>query len=267
REVAIKVLPDIFAQDPQRLARFEREARAVAALSHPNILGIHDLCGADGVTFAVMELLDGETLRARLDKGALPVRKAIDYAIQMAQGLAPAHERGIVHRDLKPENVFITKEGRVKILDFGLAKLWRGTGSAEEASTGLTSPGALMGTVGYMSPEQVRGQEADARGDIFALGAILYELLSGQRAFQGNSEADTISAILKEDPPELTHLHKRISTAIERVVGRCLEKNPNERFQSARDLGFALDAVGTDEKEATPVSKAHSTHGRGVWMW
>src|SRR2546426_216695 len=181
REVAIKVLPDIFAQDPQRLARFEREARAVAALSHPNILGIHDLCGADGVTFAVMELLDGETLRASLDEGALPVRKAIDYAMQMAQGLAAAHERGIVHRDLKPENVFITKEARGKILDFGLAKLRHDTGSAEEASTSLTRPGALMGTVGYMSPEQVRGQEVDARGDIFAFGAMLYEMLSGQR--------------------------------------------------------------------------------------
>ena len=261
REVAIKVLPDIFAQDPQRLARFEREARAVAALSHPNILGIHDLCGADGVTFAVMELLDGETLRARLDKGALPVRKAIDYAIQMAQGLAPAHERGIVHRDLKPENVFITKEGRVKILDFGLAKLRRDTGSAEEASTSLTRPGSLMGTVGYMSPEQVRGQEVDARGDIFAFGAILYEMLSGQRAFQGNSEADTISAILKEDPPELAHLHQGISPATGRVVRRCLEKNPGERFQSARDLAFALEAVGSDSETPAPTGK-HSRRRR-----
>src|SRR5437867_1370712 len=255
RDIAIKVLPDIFAEDPQRLARFEREARAVAALSHPNILGIHDLCSTDGVTFAVMELLDGETMRERLKESGLPVRKAIDYAMQMAQGLAPAHERGIVHRDLKPENVFITKEGRVKILDFGLAKLRRDTGSAEEASTSLTRPGSLMGTVGYMSPEQVRGQEVDARGDIFAFGAILYEMLSGRRAFQGNSEADTISAILKEDPPEITHLHKRVSSAIERVVRRCLEKSPGERFQSARDLSFALEAVSSDSGTSAPTDK------------
>jgi Tol biopolymer transport system component len=286
RDVAIKVLPDIFAQDPQRLARFEREARAVAALSHPNILGIYDLCSADGVTFAAMELLEGETLRAHLDEGALPVRKAINHAIEMAQGLAAAHERGIVHRDLKPENVFITKEGRVKVLDFGLAKMRHDTGSAAEASTGLTSPGVLMGTVGYMAPEQVRGQEADARSDIFALGAILYEMLSGQRAFQGNSEADTISAILKEDPPEFTHLQKRGSPGIERVVRRCLEKNSGERFQSARDLSFALEAVGSDSETPAPRGKLSTTVPRrpggwaiaavttlgvlvafGVWLW
>src|SRR5437867_7781030 len=262
RDLAIKVLPDIFAQDPQRLARFEREARAVAALSHPNILGIFDLCSADGVIFAAMELLEGETLRARLKESGLPVRKAIDYAIEMAQGLAAAHERGIVHRDLKPENVFIMKEGRVKILDFGLAKLRHDTGSAAESSTGLTIPGVLMGTVGYMCPEQGAGQDANARSDIFALGAILYEMLSGQRAFKGNSDADTISAILQEDPPELTHLQKRISPSIERVVRRCLEKNPGERFQSARDLSFALEDVGSDSEKPAPAEKRSMG-----WTW
>jgi len=224
RDVALKVLPNILAPDPDRLARFEREAKAVAALSHPNILGIYDFGNAEGVTYAAMELLEGETLRARLQPGALPVRKAIDYAVQMGQGLAAAHERGIVHRDLKPENVFLTKQGRVKILDFGLAKLRHFAGFADEASgTTVTEPGVVMGTVGYMSPEQVRGQEADARSDIFSFGAILYEMLSGRRVFQGNSAIDTMSAILKEDPPELS---SAVSPAIERVVRRCLEKNP-----------------------------------------
>jgi serine/threonine protein kinase len=207
REVAIKVLPDALAADPAALARFEREAQAVAALSHPNILAIHDFGVERGTPYAVMELLEGQTLREVAGGGAVPPRKAVAYALQMAAGLGAAHARGITHRDLKPENVFVTRDGQVKILDFGLAKQRpAASASASVALTGqaATGAGTVLGTVGYMAPEQVRGQEVDARADIFALGAVLYELLAGRRAFQGATPADTISAILKEDPPELT---------------------------------------------------------------
>ncbi len=249
RDVAIKVLPERTAVDSDALARFEREARAVAALNHPNILGIYDFGREGSIAYAAMELLEGESLRDRLDAGAIPVRKAIDYAHQMAVGLAAAHERGIVHRDLKPENVFLTRDGRVKILDFGLAKKIsraadeEGTSSPTESRQ--TDPGTVMGTVGYMSPEQVRGLAVDARSDVFAFGAILYEMLSGKRAFRRDTASDTMSAILRDDPPELLESGRNIPPALDRIVRHCLEKNPAERFQSARDIAFDLEAVGT----------------------
>jgi len=246
RDVAIKVLPGSFVRDPDRLRRFAQECRAAAALNHPNILSIFDI-GEDGAApYVVSELLEGETLRDRLREGAIPSRKAIDYARQIASGLAAAHDKGITHRDLKPENLFITNDGRVKILDFGLAKLTHPEADSSGDAPTLqiaTDAGTVMGTVGYMAPEQVRGKPADARSDIFAFGAILYEMLSGKRAFHGDSAADTMSAILKEDPPDLTETNRNISSALERIVRHCLEKNPVERFQSARDLTFNLDAL------------------------
>jgi len=244
REVAVKVLPERFAQEADALARFEREARAVAALSHPNILGIFDF-GRDGAeVYAITELLEGRSLREEIESGALPSRRAVDYAIQIARGLAAAHEKGIVHRDLKPENVFVTRDGRVKILDFGLAKriaVSSGVTAAPTASN-LTDPGTVMGTMGYMSPEQVRGRETDHRTDIFAFGAILYEMLSGRPAFKRETAADTTSAILNEEPPELADSGRNVSPALDRVVRHCLEKSPERRFGSAGDIAFDLEA-------------------------
>ncbi len=248
RDVAIKVLPVAFSENADRLRRFEQEAQAACALNHPNILVIHQIGMHDGAPYIVSELLEGETLRERLHSGALPQRKAIDYGLQVAHGLAAAHEKGIVHRDLKPENIFITNDGRVKILDFGLAKL-TGAGEADRSQTDIptrrvdTDPGIVMGTVGYMSPEQLRGRRADHRSDIFSFGAILYEMLSGRRAFHGESTADTMSAILRQDPPELSETNKNVNPALERVVQHCLEKNPEERFHSASDLAFAIQAL------------------------
>src|SRR5947209_12394714 len=247
RDVAVKVLPSSFSADRDRLHRFEQEACAAGALNHPNILIVHDIGTHDGSPYVVSELLEGETLRERVGGAAQPQRKAIDYALQVAHGLAAAHEKGIVHRDLKPDNIFITKDGRVKILDFGIAKLTQVEGA--EAQTDIptrrvdTGPGVVMGTVGYMSPEQVRGQAVDHRSDIFSFGAILYEMLSGRRAFHGESAADTMSAILKEDPPDLSDTNQNISHALERLVSHCLEKNPESRFHSASDLAFALEAI------------------------
>jgi len=246
RDVAIKILPGSFSLDPDRLQRFSQESRAAAALNHPNILSIYDIGDDRGTPYVVSELLEGETLRDRLHNGPLPTRKAIDYAQQIARGLAAAHEKGIIHRDLKPENLFITDDGRAKILDFGLAKFTRpepdSSGNEPTQQVG-TEAGTVLGTVGYMSPEQVRGKSADARSDIFALGAILYEMLSGKRAFHGDSAADTMSAILKEDPPELTETNRNVSPALELIVRHCLEKSPAERFQSARDVAFNLEAL------------------------
>jgi eukaryotic-like serine/threonine-protein kinase len=249
REVAIKVLPASLAHDADRLRRFEQEAHATSALNHPNILTIYDIGAHEGAPFIVAELLEGEELRAQLESGALPARRALEYALQITQGLAAAHEKGIVHRDLKPENLFVTKDGRVKILDFGLAKL--GPPQPGVVDTGaptqkrLTDPGVVMGTVGYMAPEQVRGQETDHRADIFAFGVILYEMLSGQRPFRGDSAIEVMNAILKEEPPELGETNAKISPQIEKLVRRCLEKKPERRFQTTYDLGFALEALST----------------------
>jgi serine/threonine protein kinase/Tol biopolymer transport system component len=248
RDVAVKVLPSSFSADADRLRRFEQEACAAGALNHPNILVIHHIDTYDGSPYIVSELLEGETLRDRLHGGALPQRKAIDYSLQVAHGLAAAHQKGIAHRDLKPENIFITNDGRVKILDFGLAKLIA-SGDADQSQTDIptrrvnTEPGLVIGTVGYMSPEQLRGKPADHRSDIFSFGAILYEMLSGKRAFRGESSAETMSAILREDPRELSETQKTINPALERVVQHCLEKNPEERFHSASDLAFAIQAL------------------------
>ena len=249
RDVAIKVLPTAFAQDPDRLARFEREGKAVAALSHPNILAIFDVGSESGHAYAVMELLDGESLRERLAQGPLSVRKATDCAIQIARGLAAAHDKGLVHRDLKPDNIFLLRDGRVKILDFGLART-TAADRAIDGATGVatvfahkTDAGTVMGTVGYMAPEQVRGQAVDGRADLFALGTVLYEMLTGRRAFERDTGADTMMAILKEDPPEFDTTRGHIPPALDRIVRHCVEKNVVERFQSARDVAFALEAL------------------------
>jgi eukaryotic-like serine/threonine-protein kinase len=261
RDVAIKVLPAGVALDPDRLARFEQEARAAAALSHPNILAVYDIGTHNSSPYIVGELLEGETLRQREAAGALPVRKAVDIAVQVAHGLGAAHEKGIVHRDLKPENIFLTADGRVKILDFGLAKLTQ----SDVALAGVTAmpttppksqPGLIMGTFGYMAPEQVRALPADQRADIFSLGAVVYEMLSGRRAFHRDTNADTMTAILNEDPPDLPIAERRIPPAIARIVDRCLEKNPSARFQTANDLGFALEALSShsDQSDAATIA-------------
>ena len=247
RTVAIKVLPTSFSADQDRLQRFAQEARAVAALNHPNILSIFDIGEQNSAPYVVCELLEGETLRDCLKRGPLSLRKSIDFALQIARGLSAAHEKGIVHRDLKPDNIFLTSDNRVKILDFGLAKLTRPEASSDSADAptmqAATEPGVVMGTVGYMSPEQVRGKPADHRSDIFAFGAILYEMLSGKRAFHGETAADTMSAILKEETPELSESARNVPPGLERVVRHCLEKNPAQRFQSAGDLAFGLEAL------------------------
>ncbi|MGH9521277.1 MAG: protein kinase domain-containing protein [Terriglobales bacterium] len=274
REVAIKVLPAQFASDADRLRRFEQEARAAAALNDPNILAIYDLgTQPNGSPYIVSELLEGETLRDRLRSGSLPLRKATEYAAQVARGLAAAHDKHIVHRDLKPENIFLTKDGRAKILDFGLAKLTEY--NPDEARTsapteGGTTPGMVLGTIGYMAPEQVRGQQTDHRCDIFAFGAILYEMLSGKRAFRGDTTADTMSAILKDDPPDLTETNRSVPPGVERIVRHCLEKNPEERFQSARDIAFGLEALsGTSTSAigsvAAQAAGAERSHRRALF--
>ncbi|HXK10498.1 MAG TPA: protein kinase [Vicinamibacteria bacterium] len=247
REVAVKVLPKNLAEDPEALSRFEREAKAVATLSHPNILAIHDFGREEGTLYAAMELLEGETLRQRLHDGALPTRKALEIALEIAHGLGAAHDKGVVHRDLKPENVFLLETGQVKVLDFGLARMdpVQGPGGDVATVSLSTEPGRVMGTVGYMAPEQVRGKAVDARADIFAFGAVLHEMLTGKRAFRGESPVETLNAILKEDPPSLSESAKTVSPALERIVRRCLEKRPEERFRTAHDLAIALDAIST----------------------
>jgi eukaryotic-like serine/threonine-protein kinase len=281
RDVAIKVLPAALSQDGDRLRRFEQEAQAAGALNHPNILAVYDVGMHDGAPYIVSELLEGEELREQLNDGSLPQRKALDYAQQIAQGLAAAHDRGITHRDLKPENLFVTTDGRVKILDFGLAKLraQRNETVSSEIDTRkhITDPGTVMGTVGYMSPEQVRGHQADHRSDTFSFGSILYEMLSGQRAFKRDTMAETMTAILKEEPPDLNETNSRINPQLEKIVQRCLEKKPERRFQSASDLAFALAALsmpsssGANRTAAaqaldTLTTSQRSGLGDHVWM-
>ena len=245
REVAIKVLPASLTSDPDRLRRFEQEARAAAALNHPNILVVYQMATHDGLSYMVSELLEGETLRERLRHGPIPLRKAIDYEVQIAHGLAAAHDKGIVHRDLKPENLFLTKDGRVKILDFGLAKLTQPKDDSGQMNTLTqgTDPGVVVGTAGYMSPEQVRGKTADHRSDIFAFGTILYETVTGKQTFRKPTSAETMSAILNEEPAAISQLTPSVPPGLERVARRCLEKAPEQRFQSASDLAFALEEL------------------------
>jgi serine/threonine protein kinase len=268
RDVAIKVLPSLLSADSGRLRRFEQEARAAAALNHPNILAVHQMGTYEGAPYLVSELLEGGTLREQIQRGRLSVRKAIDYSVQIARGLSAAHEKGIVHRDLKPENLFVTKDGRVKILDFGLAKLTQPQSSSEQSAPTLTESteaGVVMGTVGYMAPEQVRGQTADYRADIFAYGAILYEMLAGKRAFQKATSADTMSAILNEDPPGISQISTNIPPALQRLVHRCLEKNPEQRFQSASDLAFALEAASENSSNPAALSIKEPWRLSKVW--
>jgi len=269
RSVAIKVVC-LATSDAGRLLRFEQEARSIAALSHPNILAIFDVGTHDDTPYLVTELLEGETLRERLNKGPLPVRKAVQIGSQIAHALAAAHERGIIHRDLKPENIFLTKDGQTKLLDFGLAKMEAAAaGSGSDSVTRLsaaTQPGVVMGTVGYMSPEQVRGDVADHRSDIFSFGAVLYEMLGGKRAFAADSSVETMTAILKSEPPEISP-EAKIPLGLDRIVRHCLEKNPDDRFQSARDLTFALGALsGSDATAAISTVRPQRREHRLLWL-
>ena len=268
RDVAIKVLPQFASADPDRLYRFEHEAQAAAALSHPNILAVYQMGTYKGTPYLVTELLEGMTLSETLRRGPLPLRKAIDYAIQLAHGLAAAHQRGVVHRDLKPENVFLTKDGHIKLLDFGLAKIAPPQQLLGALAPTITRIGVAMGTVGYMSPEQVRGLATDHRTDIFAFGAILYEMVMGKRTFQKATEADTISAILHEEPPSIAQFAPDTPPALERIVRRCLEKNPEQRFNSASDLSFALEALSGPSTPTSehPIAKPTLLGSKPTWI-
>ena len=264
RDVALKVLPPAFADDVDRRARFQREAQAIATLSHPNIVNIFDTGVEQQRVYVVIELLEGETLRERLGRGALPVRKTLEYAVQIARGLGAAHDKGLVHRDLKPENIFLLEDGQVKILDFGLARSGATAGAAAVGATNagetvaaLTDAGTVMGTVGYMAPEQIKGEAVDARADLFAFGAVLYEMLTGHRAFQRDTSAETMTAILREDPPDLTAARADIPPAIDRIVRHSLEKNPRERFQTARDVAFALETLSGSNVSSSAAAVIH----------
>jgi TolB-like protein/cytochrome c-type biogenesis protein CcmH/NrfG len=260
RDVAVKVLPQAVAADADALTRFEREAKAVAALSHPNILAIFDFGIYEGTAYAVTELLEGETLRGKLDSGPIPQKQAVDYAVQVAKGLSAAHEKGIVHRDLKPENLFVSKDGHVKILDFGLAKKTEVVGPEGQTSaptgSGHTEPGTVMGTAGYMSPEQVKGLPVDHRSDIFSFGAILYELFSGKKAFRRETNAETMAAIMRDEPPELSESGRSIPVALDHIVKHCLEKDRDNRFQTAKDVAFALSEASGSTMTVTSGAQA-----------
>ena len=266
RDVAIKILPPSVSDDPDRLRRFEQEARAAGSLNHPNILVVHDVGTHNQAPYVVCELLEGTRLREQLSATPLPARRAVDYAVQIANGLAAAHARGIVHRDLKPENLFVTRDGRVKILDFGIAKLV-GQDQPDTADTLTvrpeTSPGLVIGTAGYMSPEQVRGQSIDHRSDIFSFGAVLYEMLAGKRAFQRNSSVEALNAILTDEPPDLP-ASDGAASALDRVVRHCMEKQPEQRFQSARDVAFALEGVTNRSGQTTAIVGSAKTRGWGA---
>jgi Tol biopolymer transport system component len=248
RDVALKLIRPASSANPDHLRRFELEARAAAALNHPNIVAVYDVGLNEGSPYIVCELLEGKTLRKRLEEGALPVRTVVDYSLQIVQGLIAAHDHRIVHRDLKPENLFVTTDGRVKILDFGVAKLQSASedsGRSVEEMTTVTKSGAIVGTVAYMSPEQLRGKPVDHRSDVFSVGAILYEMLTGRRAFRGETQVDTMTAVLLEDPPQINLEQSGVPASFQRIVLHCLEKEPENRFQSARDLGFALDTLSS----------------------
>ena len=271
RTVALKILPAAFSSDPDRLHRFQHEARILSTLNHPNVLGIYDVGEQNGVRYLVSEFLEGQTLRDKLSAGPLSRWRVGEYALEIAKGLAAAHEKGVVHRDLKPDNVFVTRDDRVKVLDFGLAKQAPAEPRAEESATMTiptpTTPGTVMGTVGYMSPEQVRGEALDHRSDIFSFGAVLYEMASGKRAFRGESSVETMNAILKEDVPELSESGAQVSPGLERIVRRCLEKKPERRFQSASDLAFALEALsGSGVAHAVSPQAPIAKKTRLVWI-
>ncbi|MGA8030535.1 MAG: protein kinase [Bryobacteraceae bacterium] len=268
RTVAIKILPSDVADDPSRRVRFEQEARALAALNHPNIVTVYDVGQDEGRAYIVSELVEGESLRSVLDRGPLPVRKAIEVAVQMAEGMAAAHALGIVHRDLKPENAMMTRGGQVKLLDFGLAKQTITTSGDKTSTMALSEPGMVMGTVGYMSPEQVRAEPVDARSDIFSFGCVLYEMIAGQRAFRAGSSIETMHAILNAEPPELENEQARMPAALGTIVRRCLEKRPEQRFQSASDLAFALRSIaGTSMSGVQPAILAPPAARKKTWRW
>jgi len=269
RDVAIKILPSFLSRDADRLRRFEQEARAAAALNHPNILAVYQFGSHDGAPYLVSELLEGHTLREVLLRGPVPARKAVEYAIQIAYGLAAAHEKGIVHRDLKPENLFVTKDGRIKILDFGLAKVIETPRPSEPNTPTMTEgtePGVVLGTAGYMAPEQVRGEVSDGRADLFALGSILHEMLTGKRAFRKPTSAETMSAILNEEPASISQLAPSVPPALQKVVHRCLEKAPQQRFHSASDLAFALEALSDSGSGPTVSFAAARPAIRKSWV-
>jgi eukaryotic-like serine/threonine-protein kinase len=263
RTVAIKVLPESFVEDTSRLKRFEQEARSIAALNHPNILSVFDIGVTNNFPYVVLEYLDGKTLRDRLNEAPISIVKAVEMGQQIARGLTAAHERGIVHRDLKPENIFITRDGQVKILDFGLAKPL--AFSAEATLGSQTTPGVVLGTAGYMAPEQVRGEQVDQRADIFSFGAVMYEMLGGRRAFSGDTSVEVMTAVLKADPPEFDEALK-ISPGLDRIVRHCLEKNPADRFQTARDLAFALGALSGSQVSTSQQRALAAAASKPSWI-